>query len=74
MNDCWGAIIDDLDVVLLGINGGESRPISNLPLLAHHFWLVVLQITTHSGCVTLGSDKIRRTELGEIYVTSTLRP
>jgi hypothetical protein len=54
MNEGWGAIVDDLDVVLPGIVGGESELISMLPSLGHHFWLVVLQITTHSGCVTLG--------------------
>ena len=66
MNEFWGAIVDDLDVILLGNFGGEGRLISTPPLLAHHFWLVVWQIATHSCCVTLGSQQIRRTEVGEI--------
>ena len=37
MNEFWGAIVDDLDVVLLGIFGGEIEPISIPPVLAHYF-------------------------------------
>jgi hypothetical protein len=49
-------IVNDLDAVLLGVFGGEGRPISILtPLFTHHSWLVVVQITTHNCCVTLGT-------------------
>jgi hypothetical protein len=67
-----GGIVDDLDAVLLGIFGGEGRPISILVLLVtHHCWLVavvVAQITTHSGCVTLGTrdDSAKRNRQGNV--------
>ena len=66
MNDDRG-IVDDLDAVLLGIFGGEGRPISILTLLfTHHCWLVVMQITTHSRCVTLGTKTIRQKGLTKV--------
>jgi hypothetical protein len=60
-------IVNDLDAVLLGVFGGEGRPISILtPLFTHHSWLVVVQITTHNCCVTLGTKTIRRKGLAKV--------
>ena len=69
MYEARGGIVDDLDAILLGIFFGESRPISILALLvAHHCWLVVvvMQITPHIGCVTLGTKTIRQKEMGKV--------
>ena len=68
MNDARGGIVDDLDTIFLGSFLGESRPISSLLLLAHHCWsvMVVVQITPHIGCVTLGTKTIRQKEMGKV--------
>jgi len=77
MNDARGGIVDDLDTIFLGSFLGESRPISSLVLLlAHHCWLVmvVVQITPHIGCVTLGTKTIRQKRNGQSNVTSSFKP
>ena len=78
MYEARGGIVDNLDAVLLGIFFGEGRPISILVLLAaHHCWLVaavVVQITPHIGCVTLGSKTIRQNRNGQSNVTSSFNP
>jgi hypothetical protein len=67
MNEPRGGIVDDLDSVFLGVFLGESRPISILVLpTAHHCWLVMVQITPHSGCVTLGIKTIRQEGMGKV--------